>query len=262
MKHEERMSASRWLAVIAGSAVLAGGLLVPARADAQTVTTPRAEKRAEKRAEAASEEPDPKSKIVWLEAEGGVENVNLNTFTENFQAFSVGFLPRSGTGPAVGAAAGLRLVFVTLGVRGRAASFQDTDPSHNVHGWSMSSVDGELGFRIPLRRVEPYVTLAGGYTTLGGLNDAISGLSQGLDVNGFNGRLGFGVDYFLSKYISLGADFTGEVLVLTRPGIPVREMAAIPSTQGLDQAAVRFLEANGASYGSALALTGGLKAHF
>jgi hypothetical protein len=209
-----------------------------------------------------SKEPKPKSKIVWFDAEAGIETANLNTFTENFDAFSVGFLPRAGTGPAFGAAAGLRFVFLTLGVRGRVASFTDDAPSHTVHGWTMSSIDGELGFRAPLGRTEPYLTLASGYTTLGGFGSAVSGLSSGLSANGFDARVGLGFDYFLSRWISIGAAGSAEILALTRPGVPVREVAALPQTQTLDVAAVRFLEANGSTYGTALALTGGVKASF
>jgi hypothetical protein len=49
---------------------------------------------------------------------------------------------------------------------------------------------------------------------------------------------------------------------LTRPGVPVRDITSIPQTRTLDEGAARFLEANGSSYGTALALTGGIKAHF
>ena len=205
---------------------------------------------------------DPKSNLVWLDAEAGIESASLDTFTEDFNAFSVGFLPRSGVGPSVGVGAGVRLLFVTLGVRGRVASFEDTSPAHDVHGWTMSSLDGEIGFRAPLGRVEPYITLAAGYTTLGGLGSAVRGLSSGIDVNGFDTRVGLGFDYYLSRHVSLGATGTAELLALTRPGVPVREIAAIPQTQTLDVAAVRFLEANGSTYGTALALNGGVKVSF
>jgi hypothetical protein len=208
------------------------------------------------------EEPDPTKKLLWLDAEAGIANANLNTFTEDFNAFAVGFLPRTGTGPMAGAAIGLRLLFLTLGVRGRVTAFEDTSPTHNVRAWNMASLDGELGFRVPLRRWEPYLTLASGYTTFGGFSDAVSGLGNGLNVNGFNARLGFGVDYFVSRYISIGGNLTGELLILTRPGVPVRDITSLPQTRTLEEGAARFLEANGSSYGTALALTGGIKAHF
>ena len=204
-------------------------------------------------------EPDPKSKIVWFDVEAGVSSVNLNTFSTNFDQFSVGFIPQSGIGPSVGGAAGFRLVFLTLGARGRAARFSGNGP---VREWSMASIDGEIGVRVPLHRLEPHLTLASGYTTFGGFGDALQGVQQGLRVNGFNARIGFGVDYFVSRYVSIGGLASGELLMLTRPGVPVREVAALPTSSTLDAAAIRFLEAQGSTYGTALALTGGLKAHF
>src|SRR5215468_1540668 len=65
------------------------------------------------RAEQPEREPQPTSKLLWLDAEGGIENATLNTFTEDFNAFAVGFLPRTGTGPMGGAAVGVRFVFLT-----------------------------------------------------------------------------------------------------------------------------------------------------
>lgn len=225
-------------------------LLVSSSAFAQTKEEPK------------KDEPNPKSKIVWLDAEGGVSATNLQTFNADFDKFSVGFLPQSGFGPTGGAAVGLRLVFLTLGVRGRVASYQDDDPSHRVKNWSMSSLNGEIGFRAPLSRFEPYLTVGGGYTTFGGFGSAIDGAGHGMNVNGANVRLAVGFDYFVSRYVSLGAVGTGEVLMLTRPGIPVREVAKLPGSSTPDAALVRFLEANGSTYGTAWALTAGPKLHF
>jgi hypothetical protein len=126
----------------------------------------------------------------------------------------------------------------------------------------MASIDGEFGFRAPLGRVEPFLTLASGYTTFGGFGDAMRGAQAGLSVNGFNMRLGFGVDYFVSGTLSIGGNLTGELLALTRPGVPVLEVAALPASQSVDQAAVRFLQADGSTWGTAVALTFGAKAHF
>lgn len=207
-------------------------------------------------------EPDPKSKLVWLDAEGGLASANLQTFNADFKNFAFGFLPQSGIGPQAGAAVGVRLVFLTLGVRGRVASFQDDDPTHHVRDWTMSSLDGEVGVRVPLKRAEPYLTLGAGYTTFGGFGSAIDGASKGLNVNGFNMRVGAGFDYFVSRYVSVGALGTAEVLALTRPGIPVREVAKLPASQTSDVAVVRALEARDSTYGLALALTGGLGVHF
>jgi len=205
---------------------------------------------------------DPKSKLLWLDAEGGISHANLSTFSADFNQFSAGFLPRTGTGPMAGAAIGVRFVFLTLGVRGRVASYENSDRNQAVSSWNMSSLNGEIGLRVPLHRLEPYATLSGGYTTFGGFGNAVRGVQDGVNVNGFNTRLGIGLDYFLSRYISLGAQGTGEVLALTRPGVPVREVAQLPQSDTVEEGAVRFLQANGSTYGLALSMTAGVKAHF
>jgi len=216
----------------------------------------------EKKEETSDDGIDPKKQFLWLDAQGGIENVNLSTFAADFHQFSVGVVPRAATGPVGSFGGGLRLVFLTLGVRGRVATFDGGDQLNAVGSWTMSSIDGEIGIRAPLHRFEPYMTIAGGYTTLGGLNDAFQGVQSGLSVNGANGRVMLGFDYFVAKYISLGMAGSAEAMALTRPGIPLKEVAALPNSQTLDVAAVRALEANGTTWGSALALTGGVTGHF
>ena len=106
------------------------------------------------------------------------------------------------------------------------------------------------------------MTLGAGYTTFGGFSSAIDGAGHGLNVNGANVRLALGFDYFVARFVSLGLTGSGELLMLTRPGVPVREVAALPGSNTPDVAATRFLEANGSTYGMALAVTGGAKLHF
>ncbi len=44
-----------------------------------------------------------------------------------------------------------------------------------------------------------------------------------MQVQGYNIRLGFGVDYYFSKMFSLGGSASGEVLGLTRPGVDLNQ---------------------------------------
>jgi hypothetical protein len=244
-------------------ALVVASTLLSSAAYAQTKQEPAPQKEpSPSKEQAESSEPNPKSKLVWLDAEGGLSSTNLHTFSADFDRFAVGFLPQSGVGPMGGAAVGLRFVFLTVGVRGRVASYQDDDPSRNVRSWTMSSLNGEVGLRAPLSRFEPFMTVGAGYTTFGGFGSAIDGAGRGLNVNGANARLSLGFDYFVARFVSLGVLGTGEVLMLTRPGVPLKEVAALPGSKTADVAAVRFLEARGSTYGSALALTGGLKVHF
>src|SRR5262249_57311415 len=106
--------------------------------------------------------------------------------------------------------AGGRWLSVVSGVRGRVPG---------LPGWSMRSFAGELGFRVTLRRFEPFMSIAAGYTGLGGLQDGATGAPLSLD--GLNARLGIGLDYFLTRFVSVGGVLSGEALAFTRSGVPL-----------------------------------------
>src|SRR5262245_56695160 len=101
----------------------------------------------------------------WMAAEGGVETIDLRTFDADFDRLTVGFIQRSSVGPAAGVGVGARLGFVTLGARGRFASFHDDTIGSTAGGWQLWSLDGEVGLRFyPVARLQPYLTLAAGYS--------------------------------------------------------------------------------------------------
>jgi hypothetical protein len=204
----------------------------------------------------------PKSQHFWIDAQAGVESVQLQTFNADFETVSVGLLPASGVGPTANIGAGFRLVFLTLGVRGRVASFQDNAPTRTIGTWQIWTFDGELGLRAPLGRVEPHGALAVGYASFGGLGTAVRGLSAGLDVHGIDGRLEGGVDYWVAHNVSIGADVSGGLLAVARPGVSARDLATPKAIGTINDAKARVLEANGSSVGSMFAVTGDLGVHF
>ncbi|HEX8792243.1 MAG TPA: hypothetical protein VF765_14915 [Polyangiaceae bacterium] len=204
----------------------------------------------------------PMSQHVWLDAQAGVEEVQLQTFSANGDTLGVGLLPASGVGPTLRAGAGVRFGFLTLGLRGRVATFENESASSSVTSWNIWSLDAELGVRVPLRTIEPHIALAGGYSSFGGFNDAVNGLGAGLDVHGVDGRLDAGVDFWVTHALSLGVNASGELLALARPGVSVRDLATPQQVGTLNEAKARVLEANGSSVGSALALTANLGVHF
>jgi hypothetical protein len=201
----------------------------------------------------------PTSQFLWVDGGVGVESVSLRTFVADFNTVSVGFLPGTGIGPMAHLGTGIRLSFLTFGVRGRVASFDD--PS-TVGGWQIWSFDGELGFRAPLGRVEPHLTFAGGYSSFGGFGAAVGGLQDGLDVHGLDARLGFGVDYWVFHNVSIGASVDAGLMFIARPGVAVRDLATAKQIGTIDDAKARVLEASGSSVGYALAFTGGAGLHF
>lgn len=199
------------------------------------------------------------SQLVWVDAKGGIESVELQTFVADFNTVSAGFLPTSGLGPTASLGAGLRFGFVTVGARGRVASFED---SQTVGAWQIWTLDLELGLRVPLHRIEPHLTLGGGYASFGGLSTAVRGLQAGLDVHGVDARVGAGADYWVAENVSLGLDLTGGLLAIARPGVSVRDLATAKQIGTLNDAKARVLEASGSSVGTTLGLTAAVAVHF
>lgn len=157
--------------------------------------------------------------FVYFDVEGGVQQVGLRTLhTSNLVPETV---PTSDTGSMFGVGAGLRLVVLTIGPRFRIGHFSD---------WDLWSLDGELGIHLPLGDVEPHFTLGAGYSKLG--NASATGLTSDSQVRirGYNVRVGFGIDYYVTHIFSIGANLTGEVLGLTRPGVDPTQLPQVSQT--------------------------------
>ena len=198
---------------------------------------------------------------VYIEAEGGYSHVGLRTFNIDEQNFSAGFLETASNGAFVSAGVGARLVFVTLGARGRIGFYD---------AWDIFSVGGELGFKIPLGNLEPHFELGGGYTALGSFKDAVQqgAFQQALDqisIAGFYARASAGIDYYIVPAFSSGARAGFEVLGLTRPGLDPSAIAQIkqnPSLSDLQRKQADLLALEGTSYGATGSLSGVLGLHF
>ena len=226
---------------------------------AQAQPPPAGKTRVDARVAAEPEWGGPMSQHLYLDAQAGLESVQMRTFFADFNNVSAGFLPVSGFGPTARVGAGFRLGFLTLGLRGRVAQFDD--PS-TVGAWQIWSLDAEVGVRVPLGRIEPHFVLAGGYSTFGGFGSAVAGLSDGLDVHGIDTRLGGGVDYWITHTVSLGLDLDGELLAIARPGVSIRDLATAQQVGTIDQAKARILEASGSSVGAGVSLAGSVGMHF
>ena len=192
---------------------------------------------------------------VWLNLEGGFEHVGLQTFNVDDKNFTAGFVESSSSGGVIGGGGGLQLLFFTLGVRARVGFFS---------AWQLFSVGGEFGFRIPVGNLEPHFDLGFGYTGLGSFSGAIQGANDAISIRGFYGRVGGGLDYFVTPVFSLGANFSWELLGLTRPELSpgdIQKIKSDPNTKDPNQVETA-LSAEGSSYGSAIALTAVLGLHF
>ncbi len=141
--------------------------------------------------------------FVWLNGEIGFQLLSLTSLSNN------NLVPdRDSTFSSsleLGAGAGIRVLYFTLGARFRYA------PGADYNVWSLL---GEAGLHIPLGSFEPQVVLGLGYS-------GVTAFETGSgDLDPFGGvalRLGGGLDYYLSDSFSVGARVTGEMLFLKRP---------------------------------------------
>jgi hypothetical protein len=152
---------------------------------------------------------------VWLNAEAGVSYVNL----QSFDASNLGLKSTSAGGPSFGFAAGVRLIFFTLGVRARDLSLSDIG---NL--WLLNL---DAAFHTRFGRVDPYFGVRGGYNFVGSLSPSslqtasTGGTPPGVDVHGWNVGPMFGMDFYLAKLVSLGFDADAQFLFLQRPAPPL-----------------------------------------
>ncbi|HEY5377650.1 MAG TPA: hypothetical protein VIK01_28415 [Polyangiaceae bacterium] len=145
--------------------------------------------------------------FVWLNAELGPEYLGLQTLRAKGLVDSHQIHSKD-LGMVYGAGLGVRLLVFTFGARFRFGNFPD---------WELWTLNAEAGMHIPIGRVEPYVTLGGGYASLGAWNKSKVG-SDLKNAHGFDARVGAGVDFYLTNTFSIGGNFTGDMLILSRSG--------------------------------------------
>lgn len=189
--------------------------------------------------------------FFWLNVEGGGQYVGLQTFDAN-QLVNAELTKTTRMGPVYGVGAGLRLFVLTLGGRFRLGQFQE---------WDLWTLNGELGLHVPIGIVEPYFTLGGGYASIGAfdqskLSDTLD--TDDLDIWGWNVRGGLGVDVYLTPVVSVGGNFTGDLLILTRGSIEVPQ--ADPNDPNATAAEVYARD--GSSIGGSATLTAVVGLHF
>jgi hypothetical protein len=225
----------------------AGGLRPPDAVDATTPPAPDAAgaPTPEKELEKADQEDSGRGlEWVWLNAEIGAEHLGLSTFKSK-DLLDPKLVKSSQTGLLYGAGVGVRILVFTAGVRFRLGSFSE---------WQLWTLNAEGGLRIPLGSLEPYFTVGAGYASLGSFKTSAPASSKA-DVKGFNARLGAGLDYYLSNTFSVGANFTGDLLFLSRSSVA----GAAASTSG-DEATVYAKD--GSSIGAGATLTAVVGLHF
>jgi hypothetical protein len=221
-----------------------GGLRPPEAVDGTQPPPDGATEQPEKELEKADKEDSGRGlEWVWLNAEIGTEHLGLQTFKAN-SLVDAKLVKTTETGLVYGAGLGVRLLVFTAGVRFRLGSFS---------AWQLWTLDAEGGLHIPLGSLEPYFTLGAGYASLGSFSTS-EPASSDAKVKGFNARLGAGLDYYLSNTFSVGANFTGDVLFLSRSA------SSVSASTSANEAAVYGKD--GSSIGAGATLTAVVGLHF
>jgi hypothetical protein len=236
----------------AGADLEAGGLKPPAPVPGEADPAPSQPEAALDRAD--KEDSGRGLEFVWLNADVGAEYLGLQTFRNKGLVDST-FVGSKDVGGVYGAGLGVRLLVFTFGARFRLGDFSD---------WQLWTLNAEAGLRIPLGRLEPYVTLSGGYASLGDFSG--SGLAQrlssaGARAKGFDARAGFGVDVYVTNTFSVGGNLTGDVLFLSRSG-SAGIGAPLPSGSTQEQQAQGLYASNGSGIGAGATLSAVIGLHF
>jgi hypothetical protein len=197
--------------------------------------------------------------FVWLNGEIGYEVLGLQTFKAN-NLVDAGYVKSTQQGLVFGGGLGVRLIFLTLGGRFRLGNFD------NMQLWT---ADLEAGIHLPIGRVEPYFTVGFGYASMGAFdpgNNPLDLKGAGIDIHGWNARGGFGLDVYLTNVLTVGANLTGDVLFLTRPGVSQSDLenvssGSVDSTNAVSKAQSVYAM-DGSSIGAAGTATAVVGLHF
>jgi len=195
---------------------------------------------------------------VYLNADAGYGYANL----ESFSTSHLGMQKTASSGPAVGIGAGVRLLFLTLGLRARDL-FLDMG---NL--WELGA---DAAFHIRIWHIDPYFGIRGGYNFVGSLDTSTVGTAvgntSGVSVHGFNVGPVAGIDVYFSHAFSVGADIDAQFLFISRPPVPVpgglTVSQAVAKVQPQYQAQAQALYGNsGSSAGVQVTPTIHLGVHF
>ncbi len=184
---------------------------------------------------------------VWLNADVGASFVNTTTFNESQLALQ----QVSGAGPTFGIGAGVRLLFLTAGLRARDSLLSSLG--------SLWELNAEAALHMRIWRIDPYFGIRGGYAFIGSLNSesvqvATQSAPSGVTVHGFNVGPMVGIDIYLSSLVSIGGEGDLEFLFLQRPPVPLPAGISLASLPPQYQTLYQ-------SSGNSAGLGGGATAH-
>jgi hypothetical protein len=187
---------------------------------------------------------------VYLNADAGFAFANMASFSETNLAIQ----QTSSAGGAFGIGAGVRLLFFTLGARARDLQLSD---------FNLWELDGEAAFHIRIWRIDPYFGVRGGYAFVGSLSSsAVAGNASDVSVHGFNVGPMFGIDFYLSSLVSIGAEGNAELIYLKRPPVALPAGVTQQDVSMLSPSQQELYRESGSSAGLGVVATAHLGLHF
>jgi hypothetical protein len=185
---------------------------------------------------------------LYLNADLGVAYTDLVSLrSSNWQ-----IADNTATGPAFGLGAGVRLVFLSAGVRVR-----DLEMS----SFNMWETDLEAALHFRIWRIDGAIGARGGYAFLGqfsagALATSATTSASNVTVHGWNVGPTVDLDVYLSKLISIGVDGDAEFLFLERPPL------SLPAGDAVSPAYASLYQDSGSSAGVGVLVTSHLGVHF
>lgn len=215
----------------------AGGLRPPA-----PVAAPPGESETLQRLERAEREDAGRGlEFLWVDVEGGYGYMDLQALRSHSLLDGTA-VSDAGGGLMLGAGAGVRFIFLTLGARFRLTQLESFDL------WTLG---GEVGLHLPHGAFEPSFTFGVAYA--GVASPSVAGLNpDDLDMSGVSARLGASLEYYVNPLLSFGVRGSLEALSLWRSG--AEQPAGSPIVEFYAQ------DGSGTGIGGALSGTAGL--HF
>lgn len=192
---------------------------------------------------------------VWLNADAGYGYANM----ESFSTKTLGMQKTSSGGPALGVGAGVRLLFLTIGLRARDLILTDIG--------NLWELGGEAAFHLRVWHIDPYFGVRGGYNFVGSLSGSSVSVATGnapsdVSVHGFNVGPMVGIDIYFAHAISVGADLDTQFLFISRPPVPLPAGVTQAQLNMLDPKAQELYKNSGSSAGIQVTPTIHLGVHF
>lgn len=205
--------------------------------------------------EAEREDSGRNFELIWVDAFVGGANIDMRQFSES----TLNIEKASSGGPMVALGAGLRLVILVLGVRAKYNA---------LSAFNMWQLNGELGFKIPIWKLDLLIGAHGGYSFVGNVGEGTVATNSGqtpsnadsVKIRGFNVGLDLALDYYITPIFSVGAGFFADGLFLKRP--PLDKPAGLTAEQQMQLDNEPLYQQSGTSAGLQLGGALRLGVHF